>query len=102
VLATRRTFDEWPWYLHGVGKLVATVICYETKLLTFIEALVPDTGGRERTWWLRTNINDVGPLLMDVCGCAVRLSGWSETPGHRSKRRRESSLNEISCIKLLV
>jgi len=48
-------------------------------------------------------INDVEPSLMDVCGCAVRLSGWPSTPGHSSKRRpSESSLNEINCIRLLV
>ena len=47
-------------------------------------------------------INDVEPSLMDVCGCAVRLSGWPEMPGHRSKRRRESSFNEINCIRQLI
>ena len=51
---------------------------------------------------VEAKINDVEAWLMDVCGCAVRLSGWPEMPGHRSKRRRESSVNEIDCIILLV
>ena len=47
-------------------------------------------------------INDVKPLLMDVGGCAVRWSGFSETPGHRSQRHCELFLRQINYIKLLV
>jgi len=53
-------------------------------------------------WWLKTKINDVEPLLMDVCGCAVRLSGWPKTPEHRSKRFCEASRAVLTSSKLYL
>jgi len=60
-----------------------TLLKYITYLLGDVGALDGQESGRERRWWrLRTKINHVEPLLMDI---RVRQSGVSETPGHRSK-----------------
>jgi len=47
-------------------------------------------------------INDAEPSLMGVCGCAVRWSGLSEMPGHRSKRCCKASRAVIASSKLYL
>ena len=51
---------------------------------------------------LRTKLNDVESSLMDVRGCAVRLSGWSEMPGHLSRRCYKASRVVLALSKLYL
>jgi len=51
---------------------------------------------------LRTKLNDVESSLMDVRGYAVRLAGWSEMPGHRSRRCCQASRAVLALSKLYL
>jgi len=51
---------------------------------------------------LRTKLNDVESSLMDVRGCTVRLSGWSEMPGHLSRRCYKASRVVLALSKLYL
>ena len=58
--------------------------------------------GGEVVMVLRTKLNDVESSLMNVRSWAVRLSGLSEMPGHRSRRCCQASRAVLALSKLYL